>query len=574
MGWKLCVAAVSLAVAGTISVEAGGSKDEQASTTGAPIVISAQDLKAAYQADKKAANATYKHQPLVVFGYFDGVSGGLAHFASEAYCSMENRDAKNAMKEVPTGTYIVMAGKGFGHVSRDPSIRDCRRLHEGDELYVPEFQADAAEPSDSVPVQAQESPDPDPAPIVADNTEQKSDGSTEEPASNPDQRSEEATGLSEVTSATLELFRELYGFRNDPEFHRVGFAVAHQFNDWQVRLDDLTRERRSEQATAISEIGIAPGDLWTLAQDYMDNEGCASGNFTRDIEGRQIAASEVEATPCGGTTRESPDDQVRSDNQEVAVEPDPEPSVLEATEPEPLAMSELPEVPSEWRPVSYKLDGRDTTKMSDGLVHWVYIYLEGTPAMETMIATALQASLDVYREHGGDLVLIAVMEGPDENYPVETVTFHPGGCAPDDHCVAEVWDIDTDLEIPEVLLRSMVLPTREDVEAEASARETLKRQQAATQKAREERDNAAYDRCFNPWNGSHRQLVELVKENIDTPRSFKHVKTTAYLGDFPRPVIMQFDAQNVFGATIRVTVKAASNVDCSVSTLEVIEPDN
>ena len=194
--------------------------------------------------------------------------------------------------------------------------------------------------------------------------------------------------------------------------------------------------------------------------------------------------------------------------------------------------------------------------------------------METMIATALQASLDVYREHGGDLVLIAVMEGPDENYPVETVTFHPGGCAPDDHCVAEVWDIDTDLEIPEVLLRSMVLPTREDVEAEASARETLKRQQAATQKAREERDNAAYDRCFNPWNGSHRQLVELVKENIDTPRSFKHVKTTAYLGDFPRPVIMQFDAQNVFGATIRVTVKAASNVDCSVSTLEVIEPDN
>ena len=113
-------------------------------------------------------------------------------------------------------------------------------------------------------------------------------------------------GLSEVSLATLSLFRELYGFRNDPEFHRVGFAVAYQFNDWQVRLDDLAHRGRSEIGTVMSEIGAVPGDLRTLAGDYMGNGGCATGNFTRDIDARLIAASEIQATPCVGVEKTEP----------------------------------------------------------------------------------------------------------------------------------------------------------------------------------------------------------------------------------------------------------------------------
>ena len=59
MGWKVVVA-VGLVMAGTVSAEASGSGETSPSTEAHPIVISAQDLADVYQADKKAANATYK----------------------------------------------------------------------------------------------------------------------------------------------------------------------------------------------------------------------------------------------------------------------------------------------------------------------------------------------------------------------------------------------------------------------------------------------------------------------------------------------------------------------------------
>ena len=81
-----------------------------------PITISAVDLKAAYVADKSAANAKYKGKDLVVFGYLDRVSGKIVWFESEAYCSMEDRPDL----PVEVGAYIVMAGEGRGHTFMNP----------------------------------------------------------------------------------------------------------------------------------------------------------------------------------------------------------------------------------------------------------------------------------------------------------------------------------------------------------------------------------------------------------------------------------------------------------------------
>jgi hypothetical protein len=100
--------------------------------------------------------------------------------------------------------------------------------------------------------------------------------------------------------------------------------------------------------------------------------------------------------------------------------------------------------------------------------------------------------------------------------------------------------------------------------AASQARVASEKAREAAQKAEQERIDTQYEHCFSPWNGSHKLLVDLVKAKINTPRSFKHVKTTAYLGDFPRPVVMQFDAQNVFGAMLRTTVKAVSGPDFGV----------
>ena len=207
----------------------------------------------------------------------------------------------------------------------------------------------------------------------------------------------------------------------------------------------------------------------------------------------------------------------------------------------------------------------------------VYIYPESSGSVQQMIAAAMRVAVETFREHGGDEIMVAVMEGPGENYPVETVTLWPGGCPANKQCMGDLWT--SGINIPEAVVASVALPSdAETAEAERKraaaerARAAAARDRAAAKAAQAAKDDSLYEQCFNPWNGSHKLLVELVKENIDAPRSFKHVKTTAYLGDFPRPVVMQFDAQNVFGAMIRTTVQADSELDCSVVITEVIDP--
>ena len=385
----------------------------------------------------------------MVFGYFAQVSGGMVEFQSEAHCSMETRAAKNAMRQVPSGTYIVMAGEGDGHVFRMPWIDDCRLLDEDDELYVPEGPLDSIEPVAQAP--SSETTDP----------------------------SQDAPTIDASVESTQQV-------SVDPEPQQ---AV------------DQDAQRTSEQTASRPEV-------------------------------------------------ESPEVQA------------------EAPEPMPAPEPERIEVPAGWTPVGYKLDGRDTTTMGGEQTHWVYIYLTEDGSAEQMVATAMQAALDTYREHGGDVVLVGIMEEPGAEYPVDIVTFYPKGCPKSKQCSGGVWD--NSLTIPATVLANMEIPTREEATSASRTRAAAELARAAARKAQDERNDAQYEQCFNPWNGSHKLLVDLVKQNINTPRSFKHVDTTAYLGEFPRPVVMQFDAQNAFGATVRTTVKAMSDPDCSVVITEVV----
>ena len=79
---------------------------------------------------------------------------------------MESRAAKNEMKKLAAGTYIVLAGEGDGHVSRNPSIIDCRIVTPNDDLYVPQLGMAAREPTGEVPLaeepEKRESNDPEP----------------------------------------------------------------------------------------------------------------------------------------------------------------------------------------------------------------------------------------------------------------------------------------------------------------------------------------------------------------------------------------------------------------------------
>ena len=96
------------------------------------------------------------------------------------------------------------------------------------------------------------------------------------------------------------LFVELYGFKNDAEFHRVGFGTCCKYHEWSTRLDELRSQPRAETAKALSETGYVPGDLRTLADDYRDNGGCPQDAFACEVEARMLVlAGAPPSKRCG-----------------------------------------------------------------------------------------------------------------------------------------------------------------------------------------------------------------------------------------------------------------------------------
>ena len=92
----------------------------------------------------------------------------------------------------------------------------------------------------------------------------------ERTALSSDSASEEHAGFSENTKRLLALYQELYLFKDDPEFHQVGFGVCCRFNDWQKRVVELSSRTKLE---TLYDIGMMPGDLSVLGLEYLTSKG-------------------------------------------------------------------------------------------------------------------------------------------------------------------------------------------------------------------------------------------------------------------------------------------------------------
>ena len=86
--------------------------------------------------------------------------------------------------------------------------------------------------------------------------------------------------LSSLTKDTIRLYLELQEFRGDPEFHQVGFGLCCRFNLWKQEVDALTDRAGLE---TVREIGIVPGELFSLGWEYLQNHG-HSTDLTDHIE--------------------------------------------------------------------------------------------------------------------------------------------------------------------------------------------------------------------------------------------------------------------------------------------------
>lgn len=76
--------------------------------------------------------------------------------------------------------------------------------------------------------------------------------------------------LSHETKEAIRLFMELWSFKDDPEFHRVGLGACCKFDEWKQEVETLTN---SAGTITLGEIGIVPGDLLSLGWDYFQNAG-------------------------------------------------------------------------------------------------------------------------------------------------------------------------------------------------------------------------------------------------------------------------------------------------------------
>src|SRR5690606_11796153 len=69
------------------------------------------------------------------------------------------------------------------------------------------------------------------------------------------------------------------------------------------------------------------------------------------------------------------------------------------------------------------------------------------------------------------------------------------------------------------------------------------------------------EKCLSSWDGSHRELVKLVKQNMHNPKSFEHVDTRyGITGDYAG-IVMVYRGTNAFGAIVTNNIKAKVSLE-------------
>jgi hypothetical protein len=73
-----------------------------------------------------------------------------------------------------------------------------------------------------------------------------------------------------ILSEVRELYLELMSFKNDAQFHKVGFASENKYSDWLDRVGKLTEDPRSKD---LLKKGVPVQDLLNLGFEYFKSGG-------------------------------------------------------------------------------------------------------------------------------------------------------------------------------------------------------------------------------------------------------------------------------------------------------------
>lgn len=103
-------------------------------------------------------------------------------------------------------------------------------------------------------------------------------------------------GAEAAAEALQKLYADLKQFKDDPEFHRVGFGRCCEYLRWKQKVDALSA---SHGRAILKQAGFAPGDLVQLASAYADSRGRET-DLTRRLKGR-IENGLSPSKPSGGS---------------------------------------------------------------------------------------------------------------------------------------------------------------------------------------------------------------------------------------------------------------------------------
>lgn len=79
------------------------------------------------------------------------------------------------------------------------------------------------------------------------------------------------------------------------------------------------------------------------------------------------------------------------------------------------------------------------------------------------------------------------------------------------------------------------------------------------------------ERQFSAWDGSHIQLEKLVKNRLNDPDSFEHIKTNYFDNQDSITVLMHFRASNSFNAKVKGFARAKYDLKGNLIELERFE---
>ncbi len=85
-----------------------------------------------------------------------------------------------------------------------------------------------------------------------------------------------------------------------------------------------------------------------------------------------------------------------------------------------------------------------------------------------------------------------------------------------------------------------------------------------TQEEENSRRDEIISKCFSAWDGSNIELTRLIKESMNDPDSYEHIKTTYQ--DMNNEIIIHtiFRGKNAFGGVVKQSISVTIGLNCNI----------